>query len=78
MIVTLTGDNHFLIQSELNQVVKSFVSKYGDMALEKYDGEESEYDQMREALESMPFLAPRKLVVLRSPSACKEFADKSE
>jgi len=78
MITTLTGSNHFLIQAELDKVVKDFVAEHTDFGLQRFDGEETEYDQIREALESLPFLASKKLVVLRSPSACKEFADKYE
>lgn len=48
------------------------------MGLEKLDGEEAEYDRMREALESLPFLASRKLVVLRAPSANKVFIEQAE
>ena len=39
------------------------------MALERLDGEEASYDRMHEAVQSLPFLAPRKLIVLRAPGA---------
>lgn len=48
------------------------------MALERIDGEEAGYDRMRESLQSLPFLANKKLVVLRAPSANKEFVEKAE
>lgn len=48
------------------------------MGLERLDGEEVSYEQMLGAVQSLPFLAPRKLVVLRAPSACKEFTEKFE
>ena len=48
------------------------------MGLQRIDGEEVEYDAIREALESLPFLASKKLVVLRAPSANKEFVEKVE
>ncbi len=73
MITTLTGSNHFLVQAELSRLVKDFVTQYTDMGLQRFDGEEAEYDQMREALESLPFLASKKLVVLRNPGVNKEF-----
>ena len=77
MIATLAGTNSFLLRHELNQRINAFVAEHGDMALEKLDGEEAAFDRLREALESLPFLAGRKLVVLRSPSANKEFAEKA-
>lgn len=77
VIQTLSGENAFSLQLELHQLVVSFVAEYGDMALQQLDGEETNYDHMREALQSMPFLASKKLVVLRNPSAQKEFSDKA-
>lgn len=78
MIVTFTGSNSFALKSELNKLVVEFADMHGDMAIQKLDGEEVEYDRVREALESLPFLASKKLVVLRAPSANKEFVEKAE
>jgi DNA polymerase-3 subunit delta len=78
MVITLTGENDVLRQAALQQLVDSFVAEHGDMALERLDGEEASYDRMHEAVQSLPFLVPRKLVVLRAPSANKEFTEKFE
>ncbi|HUP26510.1 MAG TPA: DNA polymerase III subunit delta [Candidatus Limnocylindrales bacterium] len=78
MTTTLTGSNHFLVQAELRKLVKAFVAEHTEMGLQRFDGEEAEYDQIREALESLPFLASKKLVVLRNPSANKEFVARAE
>ena len=78
MIVTLTGDNSFALQRELDKRVADFVKKHGDMALERVDGEEAEFSRLTEALQSLPFLATNKLVVLRNPGANKQFAEKFE
>lgn len=78
MITTLTGENDVLRQDALRTAVDTFVAEYGDMALERLDGEESSYEQMLGAVQSLPFLAPRKLVVLRTPGANKAFAEKLE
>lgn len=59
-------------------MVADFVHEHTDMGLEKLDGEEVEYDRIREALQSLPFLASKKMVVLRAPSASKEFVEKAE
>lgn len=77
MITTLTGSNHFLLKAELDKLVSKFVAEYSDMGLERQDGQEVEYDRMREALQSLPFLANRKLVVLRTPSANKQFVEQA-
>lgn len=78
MITTLSGENDVRRQDALRQMVEAVVAEHGDMALERIDGEEAEYARMREAVQSLPFLVPRKLVVLRTPGANKEFAEKFE
>ncbi|CAN5611733.1 DNA polymerase III subunit delta [soil metagenome] len=75
MVITLTGKNTFLLRAELDMLVSDFVAEYTDMGLERLDGEEIEYDRIREAVESLPFLASKKMVVLRSPSAQKKFIE---
>ncbi|MEJ0073291.1 MAG: DNA polymerase III subunit delta [Candidatus Saccharibacteria bacterium] len=78
MITTLTGENDVLRQEALRQLTADFLAEHGDMGLERLDGEESSYERMREAAQSLPFLAARKLVVLRSPGANKDFAEHFE
>jgi DNA polymerase-3 subunit delta len=48
------------------------------MGLERLDGDEVSYERMREAVESLPFLTVRKLVVLREPGKQKAFAEHIE
>ena len=78
MIATLSGQNSFMLQAELRQRIDAFVQEHTDMGLERLDGEEVTYDRIRESLESLPFLASRKLVVLRTPGAQKQFAENAK
>lgn len=78
MIVTLTGTNSFLLKAELDRRIADFSKEHGDMGLEKVDCEEAEYKRIVEALQNLPFLSTKKLVVLRSPSAHKEFTERFE
>jgi len=78
MVVTLTGDNDFGRQAELDKLVGAFVTEHGDLALERLDGQETGFEQIREALTGLPFLAGRKMVVLRQPGANKQFAAEFE
>lgn len=75
MIITLSGSNSYMLNKELADMVRSFVDEHTDMALERLDGEESEYNQIRGSVESMPFLASKKMVVLRKPGSNKKFAE---
>lgn len=60
----------------MDRLVGEFERAQGDMSTERIDGEESSYERMVEAVESLPFLSQRKLVVLRIPGANKIFAEK--
>jgi DNA polymerase-3 subunit delta len=75
MIVTLTGANTHALRAELNKLLAAFESDHGDMAIERYDGEEATPERMRESIQSMPFLSARKLVLLREPGKQKAFAE---
>jgi len=78
MMVTLTGENVFGLRTELDKQVRQFLDEHGDMALERLDGEEAPFERLQEALQSLPFLASKKMVVLRSPSANKQFTENAE
>ena len=78
MITTLTGPNNFLLRHKLDELVAAFLAEHDEMGLERVDGEEAEYDRIAEALTSLPFLASKKLIVLRAGSANKKFAEQAE
>lgn len=78
MIITLTGANDYLRTSELEKLVAEYLAKHSDMGLERLDGEEVEFQSIYNALTSLAFLVPQKLVVLRSPSADKAWLDNAE
>jgi DNA polymerase-3 subunit delta len=78
MVITVTGENVHGWQAELSRLVDAFVKEHGDVALERLDGEDATFERMREALNSLPFLASKKMVVLRAPSANKQFAEQAE
>jgi len=63
---------------ELAKIIQAFVAQYGDMAFEQLDGEEVSYERMAEAVQSLPFLVAKKLVVLRTPSVNKQFMEQAE
>lgn len=75
MITILSGANDFLRSRALAQLINDFVDQNGDLALEKLAGDEVTLNQMVGALQSLPFLAPAKMVVLNQPSAQKEWAE---
>jgi DNA polymerase III delta subunit len=78
MITTLTGANGFAIRSELDNLVAAFIASYGDIAVERLEGQEVEFDRIRESLQSTPFLADKKLVVITNASANQRFVEQAE
>lgn len=78
MITVLTGSNSFLLHQKLAALTDAHIQQQGDMSYERIDGEEAEYSYIIDALQSVPFLAPKKLVILRSPGLNKEFTKQYE
>jgi DNA polymerase-3 subunit delta len=78
VIRILTGANNYLLRQELRSLVAPFEAEHGDMALEKLDGDDASFERIQESLQSLPFLADRKLVVLQAPSANKQYTEKAQ
>ena len=77
-MVTLAGDNSYSLQSALRVLVDAFVAENGELSLERIDGQEASYERILESLTSLPFLASKKMVVLRAPGNNKKFAENIE
>lgn len=77
MVVTLTGANAYTLTRELKQLTADFVAEQGDMGLERLDGDEASFERISEALTSPPFLSNKKMVLIRSGSANKQFAEQA-
>ncbi len=75
MLITLCGSNGFGLGRELSRIVEAFVAAHGELAVERFDGEEARYEQMLGAIESVSFLSPKKMVIVRELSANKQAAE---
>ncbi|MBX4201645.1 DNA polymerase III subunit delta [Candidatus Saccharibacteria bacterium] len=78
MITTLTGNNQYLIRRRLNELVDKFEAEHGELALQKIDAEEADPGAILEAVQSLPFLASRKMVVVRGLGANKTASEQIE
>ena len=78
MITTLCGENDAIRLREQQRIIGGFVAKHTDMGLERLDAEEATYERIVEAVQSLPFLVERKLVVVRSGSLNTDFTEKFE
>ncbi len=59
-------------------LTQTFIDAEGDLALERLDGETTDFVHIQEALTSVPFLTNKKMVVLSAPSKSKVFAERVE
>ncbi len=78
MITSYVGENDGVRLRAVREFVAAFEREYGDMAVEKLDAEAVSYERITEAVQSLPFLVSRKLVVLRGGSLNKDFTEKFE
>ncbi len=76
MVTTLTGNNAFGLRAELNKLISGFTDQFGDLALEKFDGDEASVEQIFDAVQALPFLSPKKMVVVRNVSSLPEANEK--
>jgi DNA polymerase-3 subunit delta len=78
MVTTLTGSNFYLLKQRLDELAGKFVKQYGELALQRIDAEESEAAAILEAVQSLPFLASRKMVIVRNGNANKSISGQIE
>lgn len=78
MIITFSGENGLLLQAALQQHIQDFNKQYGDLAIERFDAADVPFSQLSEAVQALPFLAIKRLVVVDSPSANKDLAQNIE
>ncbi len=78
MVITLTGSNFYLLKRQLDEITWRFIDKYGELSVERFDGEESDSKSIFEGLKSLPLLARKKLVVIRNGAANKELTEQVE
>lgn len=78
MITTLAGNNRLGLSWRLRQMLDEFGAEHGELAIERLDGEEVDAQAVIDAVQSLPFLSTRKLVVVRSLSANKSAAEATE
>lgn len=78
MITTLTGNNGFLLKKRLDELVSEFIKKYGDLSVERIDATETEAKLILDTVQSLPFLTPRKIVVITNASNNQDFSDNLE
>lgn len=78
MVITLTGANSFELKRQLDELVAAFLAEHDAIGLERIHGDEAEADKISESLNSLPFLASKKLVVLSAAGLNKKFIENAD
>lgn len=78
MITTLTGENRFMVQAEINRAVAAFLEKYDELGLERIDGEEASFERIQESILGLPFFTTNKLVIIKGADSNKQFLENIE
>ena len=65
MIYYLSGDNTFELQQKLDDITNTFVSEYGNLAVERVDVDGISVVNIIDTVGNLSFLSPSKLVILK-------------
>lgn len=62
----MTGDDPFSLREEIQRWKQGFLEKFGDTDLEELDGETTPIEQIAGAVQALPFLSEKRLVILKN------------
>jgi DNA polymerase-3 subunit delta len=78
MVEVLTGSNSYLLQNYLHEIIAKFTNESGD-SIERFDGLElTTADSVLDAVRSVSFLEPTKMVIVKDFSQSKDITEKIE
>jgi DNA polymerase-3 subunit delta len=78
MIISITGTNLYLMRRRLDEIRQEFINEHGELAVERVDAEEAEAQAIIDAIQSLPFLSVRKMVIVRGLGSNKTAAEQIE
>jgi len=78
MVQVFAGSNYFGIKHALDVYLEEFKAENGDLAVESFDGEETELSEIKAALQSVSLFSPQKLVVVKALSSNQEASSNIE
>lgn len=76
MITTLTGKNTFMLNKAIRELLTSAKDELGDMGIERIDAQETDADTILQAVQSLPFLVPKKLVLVQNAQSNTELMNR--
>ena len=78
MIIAFLGDNTHSKEEAAKEFIDGFLKLHGNVAIDKFAGEDITLSDLSDALSSIPFLSARRLVVVRDLGQNKDLAGNIE
>lgn len=78
MLTILTGKNDYRLQAELRQILDAALKAFGDLGIEKLDAQETDADTIVQTVQSVPFLVPGKLILVKNAQGNSALLDRAE
>lgn len=75
MIVTLTGDNAFMLGSESNRFIAEFTNKYGSTVIERIDGLSVVPNQLQSLMQSGSLFSTKRMLVVSAIAGNKQLSE---
>ncbi len=77
-VITLNGENIFELEQALREYTNDFIKREGDFSIERINAEDSEFSRLHDAIHGVPFLADKKLIILKGLSKNKKMLENFE
>lgn len=75
MILAFIGDNGPAREQAIGIFTKAFINLYGSTAVDKFSGDDTDKNQLIDAISTSPFLSAKRLVIVRDLNNSKMLAD---
>jgi DNA polymerase-3 subunit delta len=74
MVITITGDNGYLIRNEINKLLEEYKTSAGPLGVEIIDSVDQNFEQLKQTISSSSLFSEARLIVLNEPSKVKDFS----
>lgn len=77
-VITLSGDNIFELEEALSVYTDDYIDREGDFSIERISAEDIELSRLYDAIHGVPFLANKKLIIIKRLSKNKKLLEDIE
>jgi DNA polymerase-3 subunit delta len=74
MVITVSGDNGYLIRAEINKLVDEYAELSGVLGVERLDSSDLSLEQLKQSLTSSSLFSSSRTIIISEPSKIKDFS----